>query len=367
MPPLNIPIEQRVSTISHEALVQDRPTIGSLPMARHGVGWWLLPITDFVCSSLALLGVTLIARVDVFPAFPVAPLILVFVYALLGVYGARPGRGAIGAEGGIGWPVARLLVGALFAWSASLLTPFDGIEQLALFAAFVVLDFAVRAVVVPYMRSVEPIERWVLVGDVDVADRLRAYAPLRRYATVVASVEPLEPDDSAGRARALEVIEQHDADRVVISTEHADDGGLLGLVRAFKAVGVPVSMLPRPLDLLEAPAARPTRVGGVPLIEVESLAARDSLPYKGPDRRDGRRTARISVVVPAMNEARKYRPGPRRTPRRAARGDPGRRQLASTTRSRSPSVPIPRSASPPRPARARATRCAPASPPRPAT
>ncbi|MBS1863393.1 MAG: glycosyltransferase family 2 protein [Actinobacteria bacterium] len=61
-------------------------------------------------------------------------------------------------------------------------------------------------------------------------------------------------------------------------------------------------MLPRPLDLLEAPAARPTRIGGVPLIEVESLAARDSQPYKGPDRRSRTRRAKVSVVVPAMNE-----------------------------------------------------------------
>ncbi|MBS1888303.1 MAG: glycosyltransferase family 2 protein [Actinobacteria bacterium] len=61
-------------------------------------------------------------------------------------------------------------------------------------------------------------------------------------------------------------------------------------------------MLPRPLDLLEAPAARPARVGGVPLIEVESLAARDSVPYKGPDRRATERKTKVSVVVPAMNE-----------------------------------------------------------------
>jgi Glycosyl transferase family 2 len=301
-PPLEIPIEQRVSAVPHEALVQDRPTIGSMPMARHGLGWGLLPVIDFACSSLALLGVTLIARVDVFPALPVAPLLLVLVYGLLGVYGARPGRGAIGAEGGAGWPVIRLLVGALFAWSAALLTSFDGGEQLALFAAFVVLDFGVRAVVAPYLQGLDPIERWVLVGDTDVAERLRAYTPLRDYATVIASVAPLEPDDSAGRARALELVEQHKADRVVISTAHADDGGLLSLVRAFKAVGVPVSMLPRPLDLLEAPAARPTRIGGVPLIEVESLAARESLPWKGADRRSERRTARVTVVVPAMNE-----------------------------------------------------------------
>jgi glycosyltransferase involved in cell wall biosynthesis len=62
-------------------------------------------------------------------------------------------------------------------------------------------------------------------------------------------------------------------------------------------------MLPRPLDLLEAPSATPSQVGGVPLIDVGALAARASLPYSGPDRRRERRT-RVSVVVPAINEER---------------------------------------------------------------
>ena len=45
----------------------------------------------------------------------------------------------------------------------------------------------------------------------------------------------------------------------------------------------------------------PSQVGGVPLIEVEALAARGTVPYTGPDRRANRNT-KVSVVVPAMNE-----------------------------------------------------------------
>ncbi|HYG95480.1 MAG TPA: glycosyltransferase family 2 protein, partial [Solirubrobacterales bacterium] len=45
----------------------------------------------------------------------------------------------------------------------------------------------------------------------------------------------------------------------------------------------------------------PNRVGGVPLIEVEALATRGAIPYKGQDRRSTRKT-KVSVVVPAMNE-----------------------------------------------------------------
>jgi FlaA1/EpsC-like NDP-sugar epimerase len=275
-----------------------------MPLARRGVGWWLLPVVDLLSSSVALSLIALVGKVSALPALPVAPLLLVFVYGLLGVYGSNPSPGAVSGDDGAGWPVIRLLVAALFAWSASLLTPLNGAEQLALLAVFVLIDSASRAVIAPYLQRLNPQERWVLVGDEATAERLRAYTPLQAFATVVGTVPPAEKDPgSAGRVAALEIVERYHADRVVISSQHADDEGLLDLVRAFKSIGVLVSLLPRPLDLLEAQAVTPSQVGGVPLIEVEALAARGAVPYNGPDRR-GSRSTKISVVVPAMNEGK---------------------------------------------------------------
>jgi hypothetical protein len=286
------------------ALVQDRPTLGSLPRARRGLGWWLPPVVDLVSSSVALALVTLIAGVAVFPAFPVAPLLLVAVYAMLGVYGANAPKNAFGGEDGVAWPVIRLLMAAVFAWATSLITPLDGGSQLALWAGFAVLDTAGRVLTAPLRGRLDSVERWVLVGDDATAERLKAYEPLRKYASVVCTVTPFEDSASpADRVAALEIVDRFQADRVVIGTQHADDDSLLDLVRAFKSIGVPVSLLPRPLDLLEAPAATPNRVGGVPLIEVEELASRDAVPYTGADRRATRKT-KVSVVVPAMNEAK---------------------------------------------------------------
>ncbi|HVY78149.1 MAG TPA: glycosyltransferase [Solirubrobacterales bacterium] len=286
------------------ALVQDRPTLGSLPRARRSLGWWLPPVVDLLCSSVALIAVTLIAGVGVFPAFPVAPLLLVVLNAILGVYGASASRTGLGSEEGLAWPVIRLLLAAVFAWSASLITPLGGAAQLGLWVAFAVLDTAGRALSAPLLGRLDKVERWVLVGDNVTAERLKAYEPLRRYASIVCTVAPFEDrSNPADRVAALEIVDRYQADRVVIGTQHADDESLLDLVRAFKSIGVPVSMLPRPLDLLEAPAATPSRVGGVPLIEVEELASRDAVPYTGPDRRRNRKT-KVSVVVPAMNEAR---------------------------------------------------------------
>ncbi|HEX5592423.1 MAG TPA: hypothetical protein VFX35_03635, partial [Solirubrobacterales bacterium] len=276
-----------------------------MPMVKRGPGLWLLPLVDFVSSSVVLGIVAALGGVGVLPAFPVSPAILVGIYLILGVYGA----GAERAENaGTGWTVIRILVAAVFAWSASLLIPVEADEQLGLWLGFLVLDTGLRSMLTPYLERHHPQERWVLVGDEETADRLRAYAPLKKYASVVGTVPPAEKDPgTAGRVAALEVVERYHADRVVISSSHADDEGLLELVRAFKSIGVPVSLLPRPLDLLEAQSVTTSRVGGVPLIGVEALGAHSSRPYKGPDRRDTRKT-KVSVVVPAMNEEKNIGP-----------------------------------------------------------
>jgi hypothetical protein len=285
-----------------ESVVQDRPTLGSLPRTRRGLSWWLVPVIDLLASSGALVAVAAIAGQPVFPALPIAPLVLIAVYGVLGVYGAGSDREALGRESGTAWPVLRLLVAVLFAWSASLLTPLDGMSQLALLVLFLLLDTTARTLAAPQLKRIDPVERWVLVGDESTAERLRAYRPLQDYAKVVCTVPPAENGRGPkGRVSALEVVDRYAADRVVIASRHADDEGLLNLVRAFKSIGVPVSLLPRPLDLLEAPAVTATQVGGVPLIDVDALAARAAVPYAGPDRRRSR-TTKVSVVVPAMNE-----------------------------------------------------------------
>ncbi|HYG95672.1 MAG TPA: hypothetical protein VD741_01065, partial [Solirubrobacterales bacterium] len=295
----DVPFDRRFqpAATAPETLVQDRPTLGAMPMARRGPGFWLIPAADFFSSTIALAVVAALAGVAFFPAFPVASVVLVAIYALLGVYGSRSAR-----EEGAGWPFIRFVVAGLFVWVASLLVSIGSIEQLGLWLGFVVLDSGCRAVLSPYLERFNAKERWVLVGDDVTAERLRAYAPLRKYANVVGTVPPAEKDPgTAGRVAALEVVERYHADRVVISSQHEDDEGLLSLVRAFKSIGVPVSLLPRPLDLLEAQSVTPNRIGGVPLIEVEALAGRGAIPYNGGDRRSTRKT-KVSVVVPAMNE-----------------------------------------------------------------
>ncbi len=92
------------------------------------------PLVDLISSSVALAVIALIAGAAVFPALPVAPLLLVVLNGILGVYGANTAKSGLGSEDGMAWPVIRLLMAAVFAWSASLLTSLDGGAQLALWA-----------------------------------------------------------------------------------------------------------------------------------------------------------------------------------------------------------------------------------------
>jgi hypothetical protein len=281
-----------------EAVVQDRPSLSGITGATRGRSGWLLLGVDLIFSSIAVVITLLLAGPPVFPAFPIAPVLLVLAYGALGVYG-RPSPGHPNPNGS---PIIRLLVAALFAWSVGLVTQLQPLEQLALWAIFVVSDAVARAAIVGPMHRLEPVERWVLVGEESTAARLRSYAPLEPYAKVVASVLPDEhASRQATRSTALDIVERNQADRVVITTKHADDRDLLDLVQAFKSCGIPVSLMPRPLDLLEAPAVTPRQFGGVPLFEIGALASRDRMPYQGPERR-GSRTAKVSVVVPTLNE-----------------------------------------------------------------
>jgi len=291
----------RQETALEASVVNDRPTLGTMPGARRDATIWIRPAADFLCSTLALVVIALLDGQAIFPAFPLVPLLLVAVCSILGEYGATPAPRP--AETSAGYLATRVLVAALLAWSAGLIAGLGVASQLSLWALFLLIDTAARRAATPLLRGLRRQERWVLVGDEQTAERLRGFRPLRDFAELVGIVGPDRDGlEDAIDVAALEVVERYRADRVVISSQYADDKRLVELMRKFKAVGVPVSLLPRPLDLLDAPAATPSRVGGVPLIEVEALAARDSVPYVGPDRRN--RKTKVSVVVPAMNEGK---------------------------------------------------------------
>jgi hypothetical protein len=292
------------------ALVQARPSLGNLQRVKHGRVTALRAAIDFVGASAALAAVVIESGSPVWPAIPLAPLLLVGLSQILGLYGSSDNL-ANRTVGLHGRPVmGRLVTTALFTWTASLLVASHGsgigvIEQLALWIAAFTLGSLGGIAAAPIARRIEHVERWLVVGDDETVERLKAYEPLRDHARIVHSVPPPGPGSAppADRESALRMVDEARADRVVIAARSLDDKGLVTMIKTFRSLGLPVSLLPHPLDLLEAQSAEPVRLGGVPLIQVKSLAARGrGGPYRGPDRRRDRRT-RVSVVIPALNEA----------------------------------------------------------------
>jgi hypothetical protein len=277
----------------------------SIP-TEHGVRRWLIPVVDLCSAFLALILIDGLAT-SRHPLDLVAlPLLMLVFSGAIGVYEDRTWRSGRRATDGRTREIGlRALVGVFLAWGAALLVPLSIVDQLLLWASFFAFDTVGRMIGAEVISRNSRIERWILVGNESTAERLAGYEPLRRHAKVVCAVLPPHEEGMEGvgyRKGAIEVVDRYKADRAVIASYRESDQGLLALVRAFQAVGVPVSLLPRPLDLLEAPAATPSWVAGVPLISVEALSVREVTPYSGPDRRRGSRRPKVSVVVPAMNE-----------------------------------------------------------------
>jgi hypothetical protein len=277
----------------------------SIP-TEHGVRRWLIPLIDLSSGFLTLALVDGLEsthhRVDLIAL----PLLMLAFSGAIGVYGDGARRSGPGVNDGRTREIGlRALVGVFLTWGASLLVPLNIGDQLILWACYFTFDTVGRMIGAEVISRTSRIERWILVGNESTAERLVGYQPLRRHAKIVCAVLPPHEEGMEGvgyRTGAIEVVDRYKPDRAVIASHLETDQGLMALVRAFQAVGVPVSLLPRPFDLVEAPAATPNRIAGVPLIEVEALSVREVTPYSGPDRRRGARRSKVSVVVPAMNE-----------------------------------------------------------------
>src|SRR3954452_21858540 len=75
-----------------ETVVQQRPTLGTMPRTRRGTWWWLQPAVDFASAAGALCVIAAIVQVAIFPVVVGAPLLLVGVCAAIAMYVSHPER-----------------------------------------------------------------------------------------------------------------------------------------------------------------------------------------------------------------------------------------------------------------------------------
>lgn len=98
-----------------------------------------------------------------------------------------------------------------------------------------------------------PVERCLVIGELDRAKRIRErVASSRARAAVVASLR-LGPDDiedpDASEAIRL-LVSELTVERIIVAPSSGDDTSVVGLIRFAKAVGVRVSVLPRMFEVV---------------------------------------------------------------------------------------------------------------------
>jgi exopolysaccharide biosynthesis polyprenyl glycosylphosphotransferase len=100
---------------------------------------------------------------------------------------------------------------------------------------------------------ISPLERCLVIGEFERAQRVRErLASSTARATVVASL-PLDQHDVEGLDGLdgmRELVQVLSVDRIVIAPSAADSVDTVGVIRVAKAVGVPVSVLPRMLEVV---------------------------------------------------------------------------------------------------------------------
>lgn len=100
---------------------------------------------------------------------------------------------------------------------------------------------------------VAPIERCLVIGELDRATRIREHvASSHARAAVVASLRlgPEDIEDSEASEAIRRLVRELAVERIVVAPSSNDDTSIVGLIRFAKAVGVRVSVLPRMFEVV---------------------------------------------------------------------------------------------------------------------
>lgn len=146
----------------------------------------------------------------------------------------------------------------------------QGDRVAALWLGAFVATFIGRSLARWLAGHISPPERCLVIGEFERAQRMRdRLAASTARATVVASL-PLDQqdiDDLDGLHSMRQLVRRLEVDRIVIAPSGEDSVDTVGVIRVAKAVGVPVSVLPRMLEVLGS-AVEFDDIDGMPMLGV---------------------------------------------------------------------------------------------------
>jgi exopolysaccharide biosynthesis polyprenyl glycosylphosphotransferase len=144
-------------------------------------------------------------------------------------------------------------------------------QVLGLWGVFVLSSLVARTCARTACRAFGPQERCLVMGPPQSAEELRSKfeSDTGVSATVVGSVGLEEREGTVpwSGPSLRRVLEQFDADRVVVAPQDADSGAVLDLVRTLSSLGVRVSVCPRLLEVVGS-AVQFDDVNGMPVLGV---------------------------------------------------------------------------------------------------
>ena len=150
----------------------------------------------------------------------------------------------------------------LFALGAAILYPvfasssFTGGQAVALWFASFTAVLICRVLARSVARRIIPVERCLIIGEVQRADRIRQRIAASGARTLVVGCiagEDLGSHD--GLQAILSIVRDLQADRVLIAPDNTGTDEAVDLVRVAKAAGLRVSLLPRVLGVVGSAAA----------------------------------------------------------------------------------------------------------------
>ena len=154
---------------------------------------------------------------------------------------------------------AILQLTGLFALGVTIIAPYlaessvGGSQIAALWLSSFVATLGGRVLARWFSARSLPIERCLVIGDPELAERFREkLASSRARASVIATL-PMAGDEFDGwstRESLRRVVNHHRVDRVIIAPTTTDTRGVAELIRVGKAAGVRVSVLPRMFEVV---------------------------------------------------------------------------------------------------------------------
>ncbi len=155
-------------------------------------------------------------------------------------------------------PLLLQLTG-LFALSVTIVHPavlrggFDGARIAVLWAACFAAISGGRVLARAVARRVSPVERCLVIGELDQVDRISDRLASSKARAIVIACLPLADDDVAelgGPEMIRRVVDDLHADRIIVAPARADTNGVVELIRMLKAIEVRISVMPRMLEVV---------------------------------------------------------------------------------------------------------------------